>query len=228
MAESPARQKGGILRSYGRAHGRAYSVRQRSMLDEFLPEYRIELDELEAFVKPPYPVYLEIGFGCGEHLVHQAALHPDRMFLGAEPYQNAVANCVFAISERGVGNIRLFPHDVQPLLDTLPDACLQGVYILFPDPWPKKAHHKRRLINKMTLSKLARVMKQGATLQLATDHADYSEQMLEQLFLCPDFTWNALSPADWKNPPAEWVPTRYQWKAEKQGKNITFLNYTRR
>ncbi len=116
------------LRSYGRAHGRAYSSQQCNMLEEHLPRYLIKISQVKELVEAASHLCLEIGFGCGEHLVHQAARYPETLFLGAEPYKNAVANCVYAIHQVGYTNILLFPDDAQRLLDELPDHCLQTVY----------------------------------------------------------------------------------------------------
>lgn len=217
-----------ILRSYGRTHGRVYSVRQRTMLEEQLLLYRLHLPEQGALDVPMGRTRLEIGFGNGEHLVHQAGRFPDMLFLGAEPYLNGVANCLYAITQTERQNVCVFPSDVHVLLDVLPDSCLAQVDILFPDPWPKRAHHKRRLVNATLLIKLARVMQHGSVLQLATDHTDYAAHMLEQMALCRDFEWTARSCTDWQTPFEGWTSTRYQQKASEEGRAAVFLRFERR
>jgi tRNA (guanine-N7-)-methyltransferase len=216
-----------ILRSYGRTHGRAYGVRQRTMLEEHLSRYRLHLPEQGMLDIPSGRTRLEIGFGNGEHMVHQAGRFPDTLFLGAEPYLNGVANCIYALEQAGRQNVCVFPSDVHLLLDALPDSCLTQVDILFPDPWPKRAHHKRRLVNAVLLAKLARVMQTGAVLQMATDHADYAAHMLEQMALSHDFQWTARSCHDWQTPCEGWTPTRYQHKAIEEDRPAVFLHYER-
>jgi tRNA (guanine-N7-)-methyltransferase len=198
------------------------------MLDEALPRYRLTLPEHGQLDVSAGRTRLEIGFGNGEHLVHQASLHPETLFLGAEPYMNGVANCLYALHCSPRNNVRIFPADVHLLLDALPNACLSQVDILFPDPWPKRAHHKRRLINAVLLAKLARAMHSGAALQMATDHADYAAHMLEQIALCKDFTWTAKRCSDWQTPFDGWTPTRYQQKALEQERSAVFLRCVRR
>lgn len=157
--------------------------------------------------------WLEIGFGGGEHLAHQAGLHPDIGIIGCEPYIPGIAGLLSYISEHKVGNVRVYTDDARHLMERLPDACLSRVFILYPDPWPKARHHKRRLVSKPTLDALSRVMKPGSLLRLATDDADYATWMLEQLLPHPDFTWTAKGCDDWLKPPADWISTRYEQKA---------------
>ncbi len=172
-------------------------------------------------------IYLEIGFGAGEHLVGVAKQYPDVLFIGCEPFMNGAAQCLVLMEAQGVTNIRIFPDDAQLLLDALPDDCITRTDILFPDPWRKKAHHKRRIINPVTLKKLARVMPRGAELRLATDHTDYAAWMLEQIALCDDFAWEAASQDDFQKPPEDWVVTRYQEKAFREGREAVFMGCVR-
>ncbi len=220
------------LRSYGRVKGRKLSPRQQMLVDEVLSTITVAVPEegkvsLESLGQGFQELWLEIGFGGGEHLVHIAEQTSEVLCIGAEPFMNGVAKCLSAIEKKGLQNVRLFPGDVQHLLDALPDACLSRVDILFPDPWPKKSHHKRRLINPVTLSKLGRVMTTGATLWLATDHDDYAAWMLEQLALSPDFDWLAESKKDWQTPPPDWISTRYQQKASEKGDAPVFFKAQR-
>jgi tRNA (guanine-N7-)-methyltransferase len=157
-------------------------------------------------------VWLEIGFGGGEHLAAQAARRPDVLFLAAEPFLNGVASALRHIDEQALTNVRLRHGDARQLLADLPDACLSRVFILFPDPWPKARHHKRRLIQPEVLADLARTLKPGGALRFATDWRDYADWTLERMAASPDFTWTADSQADWSTPPADHVTTRYETK----------------
>jgi tRNA (guanine-N7-)-methyltransferase len=162
-------------------------------------------------------VWLEIGFGGGEHLAEQAARRPEVLFLAAEPFLNGVASALRHIDERGLSNVRLRQGDARQLLADLPDASLERVFILFPDPWPKARHHKRRLIQAETVAELARVLRPGGTLRFATDWADYADWTIERLtaqpaFAQPAFAWTAERADDWRTPPADHVTTRYQEK----------------
>ena len=157
-------------------------------------------------------VTLEIGFGGGEHLVAQAVGQPGTRFIGVEPFLNGVASCLRHIEEANAQNIRLHNGDARNVVARLPDASLDLVYILFPDPWPKTRHHKRRLIQPEFLDKLARVMKPGAELRFATDWANYAEWTLEHLTRNTQFTWTAECAQDWRDAWPGHVQTRYETK----------------
>lgn len=158
------------------------------------------------------PLVLEIGFGGGEHLVAQAGAHPQQRFIGVEPFLNGVASCLRHIEESGVQNIRLHQGDARDVIARLPDACLDRVYILFPDPWPKARHHKRRLIQPDFLDALARVMKPGTELRFATDWANYAAWTLEHVTRDARFAWLAERAEDWRKPWPGHVTTRYEAK----------------
>jgi tRNA (guanine-N7-)-methyltransferase len=157
-------------------------------------------------------VWLEIGFGGGEHMAAQAALRPDVLVLGAEPFLNGVASALRHIDEAALKNVRLLEGDARQLLLDLPDACLTRVFILFPDPWPKTRHHKRRLIQTDVIAQLARTMKPGARLRFATDWADYTDWTLAKLASSPEFRWLAERADDWRTPPTDHIATRYERK----------------
>ncbi|MBL8544433.1 MAG: tRNA (guanosine(46)-N7)-methyltransferase TrmB [Hyphomonadaceae bacterium] len=172
-----------------------------------------------SIAPPPNPVpargggvVLEIGFGGGEHLVAQAGAQPEQRFIGVEPFLNGVASCLRHIEESGAQNIRLHQGDARDVIARLPDACLDRVYILFPDPWPKARHHKRRLIQPDFLDALARVMKPGAELRFATDWANYAAWTLEHVTRDARFTWLAERSEDWRKPWPCHVTTRYEAK----------------
>jgi tRNA (guanine-N7-)-methyltransferase len=157
-------------------------------------------------------VWLEIGFGGGEHLAAQAGAHRDVLLLGAEPFLNGVASAVRHVEEAGLANVRIHAGDARELLAALPVASLARVFILFPDPWPKARHHKRRLVNPAFAVDLARAMAPGARLRFATDWADYADHALRVLTAEPRFAWLAQRADDWRTPPADHVTTRYESK----------------
>ena len=180
------------------------------------------------FDRPVGAVALEIGFGAGEHLAAQAAAHPERGFIGCEVFENGVAKLLAEIEQRRLANIRLFLDDARLLLATLREASLAHVFILFPDPWPKLRHHKRRIVTRATLDALARVMTDGAELRLATDDRGYLAWMLEHTTGHRDFEWLARRPPDWRERPSDWPATRYEQKAVAAGRSPTFLRFRRR
>jgi tRNA (guanine-N7-)-methyltransferase len=155
---------------------------------------------------------LEIGFGGGEHLIAQATGRPDQRFIGAEPFLNGVGSCLRHIEESGVANVRLHHGDARDLLARLTDASLDRIYILFPDPWPKTRHWKRRLIQADFIADVARVLKPGGDVRFATDWAHYAAWTLELFARDPRFAWTAERVADWRNPWEGHVTTRYEQK----------------
>jgi tRNA (guanine-N7-)-methyltransferase len=204
----------GALRSYGRIKSRPIKPRQAELFDSLLPRITIPDGPVEphALMPAAREVWLEIGFGGGEHMAAQASRNPDVLILGAEPFQNGVASALRHIYEQALANVHLRPGDARQLLADLPDTCLSRVFVLFPDPWPKTRHHKRRLIQDDTLADLARVLKPGGRLRFATDWADYAAWTLERIARSPAFTWTAEHAADWRTPPADHVTTRYEEK----------------
>ena len=158
-------------------------------------------------------VWLEVGFGAGEHLLDQARSHPDVGLIGAEPYEAGVAKLLSKLAEAPPANILIHEGDARDIVSALPDASLGRVFILFPDPWPKTRHHKRRFVQVEMLDALARVMRPGAELRFASDDAGYLAWTLERLLAHLGFAWTARSAADWKIRPAGWPETRYEAKA---------------
>ncbi len=213
------------LRTYGRIKGRTLRAGRASLVEEALPGLTIDLSR--PFDPGGREVWVELGFGGGEHLAAQAEAHPDVLILGAEPFVNGVASLVRHVTDRGVKNARLHPGDGRELLAALPDASVGRVFVLFPDPWPKTRHHKRRLINAEMVAELARVMKPGAELRFATDWADYIGWTLERFAASPAFAWTAERADDWRRPPADHVTTRYEEKRLGDCEP-TFLEFRRR
>lgn len=223
------------LRFHGRRRGRRLRPLREEIVDTLLPTLELSLPAGDGAVDPgaffanPVPqIWLEIGFGNGEHLIWQAQQHPDVGFIGAEPFLNGVARLLSHIAETGAENVRILPDDVRPLLGRLPTASLGRVFILFPDPWPKARHHKRRLVNTETLDQLASAMSDGAELRLATDDADYMAWMLRVTLAHPAFEWTARRPGDWRQRPSDWPATRYEEKNRSGGLGPVFLRFRRR
>ena len=226
---------------HGRRQGKKLRAAQESLLLDNLPSLRVAvtasldpadhavaLDPAAVFGRPmPDGYAIEIGFGAGEHLAWQAAHRPDRGFIGCEPYVNGVARCLGLIERGNLSNVRVHDNDARFVLAALPANSLDAAYILFPDPWPKSRHHKRRIVSRPTLDRLASVMKPGAELRLATDDPSYLPWMIEHACLHPAFAWLAERPSDWRERPEDWPPTRYERKM-LAGKRPAFLRLARR
>ena len=217
------------LASYGRRKGKKLSPRKQELLDRVLPQYAVALPEdgkrldIAALFPGSGDTFLEIGFGAGEHLAALAARHPERYFIGGEVYLNGVVSLLDKIDTDKLTNIRLFTEDARQLMQALPDSSLAGTYLLFPDPWPKQRHHKRRIICDVFLQEAVRLLKPGGILQLASDHADYVAWMLEHVLACPQLEWQAERADDWRIPPPDWVPTRYETKTRAEGHMPTYI-----
>lgn len=221
------------LRSFGRRRGRKLSARQEHLLTEFAPRVRPDLarpapaEVATLFGAPVQQVWLEIGFGGAEHLVWQARHQPNVGIIGCEPFEEGVVKALTLIEDEKLANILVHADDARPLLRWLPAASLDRVFILFPDPWPKTRHRKRRLVGTPLLDQLARAMKPGAELRLGTDIGDYARTMLVALMRHPHFRWTATCAADWRNRPADWPQTRYEAKAFREGRRCTYLRFVR-
>lgn len=171
-------------------------------------------------------VWLEIGFGGGEHLVHMAGLNPDIGLVGCEPFINGVAMLLGKIRKADVHNLAVHPGDVRDLFDVLPDQTISKVFLNYPDPWPKKRHHRRRFVTPEHLAPLHRVMKPGSELRVATDIPDYVRQTLEQVPKA-GFEWLAEGPTDWREPWDDWISTRYEQKALREDRTPHYLTFRR-
>ncbi|MFQ5971438.1 MAG: tRNA (guanine(46)-N(7))-methyltransferase TrmB [Alphaproteobacteria bacterium] len=232
MAPGPERQQ---QRYYGRRHGRALRPGRRRLLRELLPRLRIDIDAEGGPVDPNQlfdfearAIWLEIGSGSGEHVAWQAERAPDFGFIAAEPYINGVASLLSRIATGKLRNIRILPDDVRPLLKRLPGCSIDRIFVLFPDPWPKARHRDRRLISRDTLDELARIMRPGAELRLATDDMGYLRWMLRHLVDHPDFEWLARRPNDWRARPKDWPQTRYELKTRREGRDAAYLRFRRK
>jgi tRNA (guanine-N7-)-methyltransferase len=217
---------------YGRRQGHRLRPGRQRLLAERLPQLRLSLPEtgpleLAQLFQGRERLWLEIGFGGGEHLAAQAAAHPEVGLIGCEPYLAGVARLLAVAEQQGLDNLRLVVDDARLLLGALPDACLERVFILFPDPWPKTRHHKRRIVNPATAAELGRVLAPGGELRLATDDMTYARAMLLALAGRPELAWQAERPADWRQRPADWPATRYERKALAAGRACLYLRYRR-
>ena len=203
-----------LLRSYGRIKSRPIKPRQAALMETLLPTIRPPAGPFDPRALTPgaTEAWLEIGFGGGEHMAAQAAKRPDVLILGAEPFQNGVASALRHIDEAGLTNVRVHDGDVRELLGRMPDASLARAYILFPDPWPKTRHHKRRIVQPDLVAELARLLVPGGRLRFASDVAHYVDWSLEMIRGNPAFRWTADQAADWRVPPADHITTRYEEK----------------
>ena len=206
------------LNFYGRRKGRRLRTTMRDLLEQRLPELRFspEHPAQPQFEGAPEDIFLEIGFGGGENLVAIAACRPDAAFIGAEPFINGVASLVRHIEERHLTNIRIWDDDVRLILGGLESESLAGAYVLFPDPWPKRRHAARRILAPDVLDELARLIRAGGRLVLASDHSVAKSWLLKSACLHPAFNWTARRPKDWRERPRQLVPTRYMKKAERE------------
>lgn len=219
---------------HGRRHGRRLRPGRQRLMGELLPHLTVALpdsgaplDPAALFATSPAAVWLEIGFGGGEHLAAQALRHPEIGFVGSEVFVNGVAAFLSRAERDGIGNVRLWPQDARLLLDALSDACLERVFLLFPDPWPKRRHADRRFIGPENLARLARVLKPGGELRVASDDPGYVGWALMHLRRSPFFRWCAERADDWRVPPADWAPTRYEAKAIAAGRRPAYLRFRR-
>lgn len=205
------------IRTFGRTKARALSKPQNLALKGQLEKWRVP-DNLpdnfdpKALMPAAKNIWFEIGFGSAEHLIGQAKANPDTLIFGAEPFIEGVAKALLLIKQNEIKNIALIDDDARKILSKLKDNCLERVFILFPDPWPKSRHHKRRLFNQDFIQEMARLIKPNGKLRFATDWANYAEAVLAIMAQNQDFTWTAQSSKDWKTAPSDHFTTRYETK----------------
>ena len=221
------------LRSFGRRRGRRLSPRQAALVEHELPRLAIRLSPPSPvsldrlFALPVAEVWLEIGFGGGEHLIWQARANPHIGLIGCEPFTDGIVKALSAIAAANLGNVRIHAEDARPLLRWLPPASIARTFILFPDPWPKQRHHKRRLVSQATLAELARVMRPGGELRIATDVADYAHAILLAVAQQQSFRQSAAAGGDWRERGIDWPPTRYEQKALLEGRRCSYFRFQR-
>jgi tRNA (guanine-N7-)-methyltransferase len=217
---------------HGRRLGKKLRLNQKNLLENLLPCLQVTPSHPDPHFETtmsevPDQVWLEIGFGGGEHLAAQAKAHPETGFIGCEPFINGVAKLLTSIQAYNLKNIRIYDDDARPLLDVMDGQSIDRAFILFSDPWPKKRHHKRRFIIEENLNRLARVLKDDAELRFASDHYGFVSWALEHLINHPAFAWNARSARDWRIPPQDWVATRYEEKALARQERPAYLLFNR-
>ncbi|MCB8840822.1 tRNA (guanosine(46)-N(7))-methyltransferase TrmB [Aurantimonas sp. VKM B-3413] len=226
----PTRQREAF---FGRLKGPKLRPHQAELIAARLPELRLDLDRpapedlASLFSAPVTAVRLEIGFGGGEHLLHRTGEAPQVGFIGVEPFVNGMAKLLSAQEDAPRPNLRLYDDDATRLLDWLPEASLSGVDLLYPDPWPKKRHFKRRFVSHRNLDRLARVMRPGAAFRFASDIDTYVDWTLIHCRDHPAFEWTATTVADWHAPYAGWPGTRYEAKAIREGRRPAYLTFLR-
>jgi tRNA (guanine-N7-)-methyltransferase len=219
-----------VRRLYGRSSGKTLRAGQQRLLAEALPLFSIapeSLAEARGFAALPREMWLEIGFGAGEHLVAQAKANPDVAIVGCEPFLNGVVAALAGIEREQLSNVRLRRGDAQSLIEAAPDAFFSRVFMLYPDPWPKRRHNKRRVVAASVIEELARVMRRGAELRFATDIDDYAGWTLTRFLASPHFRWAVTRSDDWRRPWPEWRPTRYEAKARTEGRGSVYLTFVR-
>lgn len=221
---------------YGRIKGKGLGDTQERYLTEDLGKFSLEnvtwKDNPERtpiklcdWFGDDRDVWLEVGFGGGEHLVYQAEKNPDVGIIGCEPYVNGVAMLLKKIRQAGVGNIKIHPGDARDMMDVLPDASISRAFLLYPDPWPKTRHHRRRFVMPEYLDPLARVLKSRAIFRIATDIEDYVRQAIDQITSRGDFEWLEDGAESLKKPWDDWVSTRYELKALREGRRPHYLTF---
>ncbi|HEU4959456.1 MAG TPA: tRNA (guanosine(46)-N7)-methyltransferase TrmB [Sphingomonas sp.] len=219
-----------IRRLYGRRQGHKLRAGQAALVEELLPKVAVpETGPLDAraLFGDDRPLEFEIGFGAGEHLAAQAAAHPGRGYIGCEPFLNGVVGALGHINEGGLANVRLHMGDALTVLERLPDASLDRLYLLHPDPWPKARHAKRRMVNPGPLDVVAAKLKPGGEFRLGTDDPTYCRWSMMVMNARRDFAWQARTPGDFLTRPADWPETRYERKARRQGHEVWYFRYLR-
>jgi tRNA (guanine-N7-)-methyltransferase len=219
---------------FGRRKGHRLRPRQAQLLDTLLPQLALDLsnpapaDLRTLFPRPVDDVHLEIGFGAGEYLIARAQENPSIGFVGCEPFVNAMAKMLTVVEAAGLTNIRLHFDDAAYLLDWLPSAGLGRLDLIFPDPWPKRRHWKRRFVQDASVAAMARILRPGGELRFATDVPDYATWTLQRLLRSSAFSWTAERADDWRRPWSGFARTRYEAKAMREGRVPAYFIFRRR
>lgn len=219
---------------FGRRRGKTLRPVQAELVETLLPRLAIDIAGKppsrlqDLFANRPERIDLEIGFGGGEHLIHRANLHPEYGFIGCEPFVNGMAKALAAIEVEKLTNIRLYDQDAARLLDWLPEMSIDRVDLLYPDPWPKKRHWKRRFVSQENLARIHRILKPGGEFRFASDIENYVNWTLEHAARHGGFDWTARSAADWQETWPEWITTRYEQKAIREGRRPAYLTFRKR
>ncbi len=219
-----------IRRLYGRRQGHKLRLGQSALVEELLPRISVpETGALDArtLFGDDRPLQVEIGFGAGEHLAGQASANPDTGFIGCEPFLNGVVGALGHVRDGNLTNVRIHMGDALEVVERLPDASLDRLYLLHPDPWRKARHAKRRMVNHGPLDLIASKLKPGGVFRLGTDDPTYCRWSMMIMSARRDFVWQARTPHDFLNRPADWPETRYERKARKQGREVWYFEYVK-
>jgi tRNA (guanine-N7-)-methyltransferase len=246
---------GGLGKTFGRRKGRPLSGHHGALVRDLLPQIEVSLPRAggdehgdlvprgldpQALFTGDQPgdqpgdtpknkeIWLEIGYGGGEHLAGQAAAHPDIGLIGGEFFTQGVAKLLSKIEENALTNVRLYAGDARELLISLEDASLSRIFVLYPDPWPKKRHARRRFISPWSVAEFARLVKPGGEVLVASDIAVYCRWTLMHFGADERFSWRAEGPGDWRTPPQDWIRTRYEAKALREGRTPAYLTFKRK
>jgi len=222
-------ERGGAF--FGRRKGKKLRLGQADLFETLMPRLRIDLagdlTPASLFTKPVHEVWLEIGFGGGEHVLQRAEENPNVGIIGCEPFVNGMAKMLAVIDREARDNIRLYDSDALELIKKLPDASFNRVYLLYPDPWPKRRQNKRRFVSEETLALIARILKPGGEFRFASDIDHYVGWTLERARRAPQLRWTAERPDDWRLPWEGWQSTRYELKAQREGRKSAYLTFER-
>ncbi len=214
-------------RMYGRAKGKTLRARQQEQMENVYPG--IKHDPAAQFDRQGFEtVWLELGFGGAEHLIWQAEHNPQTMVIGAEPFLNGVAKAVSSVVDQDLSNVRLYQGDGREVMDALPDGSLDRMFVLFPDPWPKARHNKRRIITPEFLREVHRLLKPGCEFRFGSDIIDYVDWTLTRVKSHGGFEWSPERKEDWRVRPDDWPQTRYEAKAIREGRSGHFFRFIRR
>jgi tRNA (guanine-N7-)-methyltransferase len=224
-----ARDESGAF--FGRRKGKALRAGQQDLVETLLPHLRVPedgpVDAQALFGRAPAGLVLEIGFGGGEHLTARAKESPETGFIGCEPFVNGMAKMLAAIERENLDNVRLWDEDATALLPRLPAGAFDAVYLLYPDPWPKRRQRKRRFVSPESLAAIARLLRPGGLFRFASDIDDYAGWTLARALARPDLRWTAARADDWRQPFPGWPGTRYEAKALREGRRPTYLTFER-
>ncbi len=218
---------------FGRRKGKPLRQNQQRLMDEVLTALLIDIsapapDDLKTlFAEPVEKIRLEIGFGGGEHLIHRALEEPGTGFIGVEPFVNSMAKLLNRVEESGARNIRLYNDDAAALLDWIPSSSVSRIDLLYPDPWPKKKHWKRRFVSQVNLTRFHRVLEENGLFCFASDIDTYVNWTLQHCAKHGGFEWTAENAADWLTPFKGWPGTRYEAKARREGRSSAYLTFRR-
>ncbi|MEJ0095413.1 MAG: tRNA (guanine(46)-N(7))-methyltransferase TrmB [Methylocella sp.] len=216
---------------FGRRRGKKLTARHSELMQTALSGVTIDaskpIDLASLFPDRPAAVWIEVGFGGGEHLAAIASAHPEIGFIGCEAFRNGIAKALMLIEDSQLRNVRLYEGDARAVIEALPAASLDGVYLLYPDPWPKRRQRKRRFLSDDMLKRLARVMRPRAELRFATDIDDNAGWTLARILRSREFSWAPASAQDWLRPWEGWSGTRYEAKALLEGRRPAYFSFLR-